>query len=46
MPGPVGVQGVAMVSQLLADGTGPLYREARGDGLGDIIETVTRALSR
>jgi hypothetical protein len=27
-PGPVQVQGVAMVSQLLADGTGPLYREA------------------
>jgi hypothetical protein len=45
-PGPVPVQGVAMVSQLLADGTGPLYREARGDDLGDIIENVTRALSR
>jgi hypothetical protein len=45
-PGPVPVQGVAMVSQLLADGTGTLYREACGDDLGDIIETVTRALSR
>jgi hypothetical protein len=45
-PGPVPVQGVAMVSKLLADGTGPLYREACGYDLGDIIETVTRALSR
>jgi hypothetical protein len=45
-PGPVPVQGVAMVSQLLAAGTGPLYREADGDDLGDIIEAVTRALFR
>jgi hypothetical protein len=45
-PGPVPVQGVAMVSQLLADGTGPLYRQACGDDLGDIIEIVIRALSR
>jgi hypothetical protein len=45
-PGPVPVQGVAMVSQLLADGTGPLYRQAHGDDLGDLIETATRALSR
>jgi hypothetical protein len=45
-PGPVPVQGVAMVSQLLADGTGSLYREACGDDLGDIIEAMTRALSR
>jgi hypothetical protein len=29
---------VALVSQLLADGTGPLYRETRGDDLSDIIE--------
>jgi hypothetical protein len=43
-PGPVAVQGVAMVSQLLADGTGPLYHEGRGDDLGDIIENATRAL--
>jgi hypothetical protein len=43
-PGPVPVQGVAMVGQLLADGTGPLYREACGDDLGDIIDTATRAL--
>ena len=45
-PGPVPVQGVAMVSQLLADGTGPLYRQADGDDLGHIIEKATRALSR
>jgi hypothetical protein len=45
-PGPVPVQGVAMVSQLLADGTGPLYRRADGDDLGHIIENATRALSR
>jgi hypothetical protein len=31
-PGPVPVRGVAMVTELLADGTGPLYRvTARGD---------------
>jgi hypothetical protein len=45
-PGPVPVQGVAMISRLLADGTGALYREAPGDDLGDIIENATRALSR
>jgi hypothetical protein len=45
-PGPVPAQGVAMVSQLLTDGTGPLYRQARGDDLGAIIATATRALSR
>jgi hypothetical protein len=45
-PGPVSVQGVAMVSQLLADGTGPLYHGARSDDLGEIIENVARALSR
>ena len=45
-PGPVPVQDVAMVSQLLADGTGPLYRQTRGDDLGDIIANAARALSR
>ena len=45
-PGPLPVQGVAMVSQLLADGTGPLYREACGDDLGDIIKNATWALTR
>ena len=44
-PGPVPVQGVAMASQLLADGTGPLYQEACGDDLGNIIEKATRALT-
>jgi hypothetical protein len=39
------VPGVAMVSQLLADGTGPLYREASGDDLGDIIENAMRVLT-
>ena len=45
-PGPVPVQAVAMVSQLLADGTGPLYRQADGDDLGDIIDNIARALTR
>jgi hypothetical protein len=44
-PGPVPVQGVAMISQLLADGTGPLYHDARGDDLDDIIDEVTRTLT-
>jgi hypothetical protein len=43
-PGPVPVQGVAMVSQLLADGTGPLYHQACRDDLAAIIERATRAL--
>jgi hypothetical protein len=44
-PVPVPVQGVAMISLLLADGMGPLYHDARGDDLGDIIGRATRALS-
>ena len=44
-PGPVPVQGVAMVSRLLADGSGPLYCAARRDDLGVMIETMTRALN-
>jgi hypothetical protein len=44
-PGPVPVQGVAMVSQLLADGGGPLYHDACGDDLDDIIDKVMRALT-
>jgi hypothetical protein len=44
--GPVPVQGVAMVSRLLADGAGPLYHAACGDDLGDIIEKAGRALTR
>jgi len=45
-PGPVPVQGVAIISQLLADGTGPLYRHGCADNLSDIIENATRALAR
>ena len=45
-PAQVPAQGVAMVSQLLADGTGPLYREASADDLGGLIDKATRALTR
>jgi hypothetical protein len=45
-PGPVPVQGVAMASQLLADGTSPLYHPVRGDDLGGLVEKLTRALTR
>jgi hypothetical protein len=45
-PGPVPAQGVAIASQLLADGTSPLYHPVRGADLGDLIETLTRALTR
>jgi len=44
-PGPVPARGVAMVSQLLADGAGPLYREASRDDLGAIIERAAQALT-
>ena len=44
-PGPVPVRGVAMVAQLLADGTGPLYREAARDDLGAILERAANALT-
>jgi len=40
------VQGVAIVSQLLADGAGPLYCAACADDLGDVIENATQALLR
>jgi hypothetical protein len=43
-PGPVPVRGVALVVQLLADGTGPLYREAARDDLGTLAERAARAL--
>jgi hypothetical protein len=45
-PGPVPARGVAVISEMLADGTGPLYRDACGDDLGDIIETAAQALTR
>jgi hypothetical protein len=44
-PGPVPVRGVAMVTRLLSDGTGPLYREACRDDLGVTIERATQALT-
>jgi hypothetical protein len=44
-PGPVPVRGVALVTQLLADGTGPLYREAARDDLGALAERAAAALT-
>jgi hypothetical protein len=44
-PGPVPVRGVAMVSQLLADGAGPLYREAAREDLDALAERAARALA-
>jgi len=44
-PGPVPAQAVAMVGQLLADGAGPLYRDASDYDLAEAIENVTRALA-
>jgi hypothetical protein len=44
-PGPVPVRGVALVTQLLADGTGPLYREAAHDDLGALAERAANALA-
>jgi hypothetical protein len=44
VPGPVPAQGVAMVTRLLADGTGPVYRKAARDDLGAIIERASEAL--
>jgi hypothetical protein len=42
--GPVPARGVAMVSQLLTDGGGPLYRAGCPDDLNVIIERASRAL--
>jgi hypothetical protein len=44
-PGPVPVRGVALVAQLLADGTGPLYREAARDDLGALAGRAANALA-
>ena len=44
-PGPVPARGVAVLSQLVADGAGPLYREASRDDLGAIIERAAQALT-
>ena len=43
--GPVPAQGVAMVSQLLADGGGPLYRTDARDDLDVILERAAQALT-
>jgi hypothetical protein len=45
VPRPVSARGVAMVARLLADGTGPVYREASLDDLGAIIERASDALN-
>ena len=42
--GPVPAQGVAMVTRLLADGTGPFYRRACPDDLGAVIDLASEAL--
>jgi hypothetical protein len=44
-PGPVPVRGVAMVSQLLADGSGPLYRKASHDDLAALVDRAVQALT-
>ena len=44
-PGPVPVRGVAMVTRLLSEGTGPLYREASRDDLSLIAERAVQALA-
>jgi len=43
--GPVPARGVALVSQLLADGGGPLYRAASRDDLTESVERASRALA-
>jgi hypothetical protein len=44
-PGPVPARGVAMVTQLLADGTGPLYREGARDDLVGLAERAVAGLT-
>jgi len=43
--GPVPARGVALVSQLLADGGGPLYRAASRDDLSESVERASQALT-
>jgi hypothetical protein len=45
-PGPVPVQGVALVSQLLSNGIGPLYHQPCREDLAGIIDKATRALTQ
>ncbi len=44
-PGPVPVRGVAMVTRLLSEGTGPLYHGASRDDLGVMVERAAQALT-
>jgi hypothetical protein len=44
-PGPVPVAGVAMVTELLADGAGPLYRDATTDDLAALAVRAAAALT-
>ena len=43
--GPVPARGVALVSQLLADGGGPLYRAGGRENLGDLVGRAAQALA-
>jgi len=43
---PVPAQGVAMVSQLLADGGGPLYRAGSREDLDTVIQRASQVLTR
>jgi hypothetical protein len=43
---PVPARGVALVSQLLTDGGGPLYRAGGRADLGELIEQASQALAR
>ena len=42
--GPVDVRGVARVRRLLADGTGPLYRESAPDQLRNELRAALAAM--
>jgi hypothetical protein len=44
-PRPVPARGVALVSQLLTDGCGPLYRAAAQEDLGGLIDQASQALA-
>jgi hypothetical protein len=43
-PFPSPVRGVAMASNLLSDGTGPLYNHRSGDGLLESLRTIIASL--
>jgi hypothetical protein len=43
-PRPVPACGVALVSQLLTDGCGPLYRAGAREDLGGLIDRASQAL--